>query len=97
MRFTTKAFVLLLAADQTDAHGAMLMPPARNSIDSTIPGADWGNGHNRTGKIEPLGVKCENGTEACHPGQAVFWFSQVTIRRHSSCKNYDKMRKYKCT
>jgi len=59
-----------------DAHGAMLNPPARNSIDSTIPGMDWGNGSTRTGHLEPLGVGCANGTEACRPGQAVFWFSQ---------------------
>jgi len=59
-------------------HGAMLNPPARNSIDSTIPGNDWGNGTNKTGHLEKLGVGCINGTEhdACHPGQAVFWFSQ---------------------
>jgi hypothetical protein len=23
-------------------HGSMLLPPSRNSIDSTIPGNDWG-------------------------------------------------------
>jgi hypothetical protein len=30
----------------TRAHGAMLNPPPRNAIDSTIPGADWGDGQN---------------------------------------------------
>ena len=58
-------------------HGAMLNPPPRNAIDSTIPGADWGSGENHTGILENLGVQCENGTEPCKPGQSVFWFSQV--------------------
>jgi hypothetical protein len=30
-------------------HGAMLNPPPRNAIDSTIPGDDWGDGTNHTG------------------------------------------------
>lgn len=59
-----------------NGHGAMLMPPPRNGIDSTIPGDDWGNGTNRTGQMEPLGVACKNGTSDCRPGQSVFWFSQ---------------------
>ena len=37
--------------------GAMLLPPSRNAIDSTIPGDDWGNGTNKTGKMEKLGVR----------------------------------------
>ena len=59
-----------------DAHGTMLMPPPRNAVDSKLPGLNWGNGQNRTGAIESLGVQCKNGTEPCKPGQAVFWFSQ---------------------
>ena len=60
------------------AHGGMITPPPRNAIDSEIPGMNWGNGSTRTGKLEPLGVGCKNGTgtDACHPGQTVFWFSQ---------------------
>ena len=54
----------------------MLMPTPRYAIDSELPGQDWGNGENRTGIIEALGVHCKNGTEPCKPGQAVFWFSQ---------------------
>lgn len=57
-------------------HGAMLMPPPRNAIDSTIAGDDWGNGTNGTGTLEHLHVQCTNGTQDCHPGQSVFWFSQ---------------------
>jgi hypothetical protein len=68
--------LLLLAVRQADAHGAMLTPPPRNAIDSTIPGMDWGNGSTHTGHMEPLGVGCANGTEECRPGQSVFWFSQ---------------------
>ena len=68
--------LMLCAHRQADAHGAMLLPPPRNAIDSTIPGADWGNGTNTTGHLEPLHVNCANGTDACSPGQSVFWFSQ---------------------
>jgi hypothetical protein len=35
-----------------NAHGAMLNPPPRNAIDSTLPGDDWGNGTNSTGILE---------------------------------------------
>lgn len=42
----------LFLVGSVDAHGAMLTPPPRNAIDSTIPGADWGNGTNRTGHLE---------------------------------------------
>ena len=69
----------------TRAHGAMLNPPPRNAIDSTIPGADWGDGQNQTGHLEPLGVSCQNGTEPCRPGQSVFWFSQARIRMIMQC------------
>lgn len=41
--------------------GAMLLPPSRNAIDSTIPGDDWGNGTNTTGKMEKLGVRVNGG------------------------------------
>ena len=68
--------VVALVIVSVAGHGAMLTPPPRNAIDSTIPGADWGNGTTHTGHLEPLGVKCANGTEECHPGQSVFWFSQ---------------------
>ena len=32
-----------------------------------------------------MGVKCENGTEACRPGQSVFWFSQGCTPGCESC------------
>ena len=77
------AMLLLLGASlrEADAHGAMITPAPRNAIDSTIPGYNWGNGSTRTGKLEPLGVQCFNGTGEspagqCRPGQSVFWFSQ---------------------
>ena len=70
------ALSTLVTAVAVDAHGAMLVPNPRNAIDSTIPGMNWGNGSTKTGTIEPLGVSCYNGTEGCHPGQSVFWFSQ---------------------
>eukprot|EP00037_Helgoeca_nana_P010731 m.94655 g.94655 ORF g.94655 m.94655 type:complete len:351 (-) comp20381_c0_seq1:152-1204(-) len=66
-------------------HGAMLLPPPRNAIDSTIPGNNWGNGTNSTGKIEILHCSCTNGTEACRPGQSVFWFSQGCTPGCDSC------------
>ena len=75
--------LLILLPTTCYAHGTMLMPPSRNSIDSTLPHDDWGNGTNKTGQMEPLNVHCINGTEAsaqgskeCRPGQGVFWFSQ---------------------
>jgi len=74
-----KLLVLLTLALFTggvNGHGAMLNPPPRNAIDSTIPGDDWGDGQNHTGILEGLGVSCTNGTESCRPGQSVFWFSQ---------------------
>ena len=71
---TVAAALLIPAA--VDAHGAMLNPPPRNAIDSTIPGDDWGSGQNATGILERLGIACQNGTEECRPGQSVFWFSQ---------------------
>jgi len=67
---------LLMLATRASAHGAMVTPPPRNAIDSTIPGLNWGNGSTSTGKVEPLHVNCANGTESCRPGQSVFWFSQ---------------------
>merc|ERR1712216_180057 len=79
-------FLLFVAmAAQVDAHGAMLMPPPRNAIDSTIPGDDWGDGENKTGILERLGVQCVNGTEPCRPGQSVFWFSQGCTPGCDSC------------
>jgi len=65
----------------------MLNPPPRNAIDSTIPGDDWGNGTNKTGTMEKLGVQCTNGTTPCHPGQSVFWFSQGCTPGCDTCDN----------
>jgi predicted carbohydrate-binding protein with CBM5 and CBM33 domain len=76
VRLSALLVVILAVARQVDAHGAMITPASRNAIDSTIPGADWGNGTNKTGHLEPLSVKCTNGTDDCRPGQSVFWFSQ---------------------
>lgn len=61
-----------------NGHGAMLLPPPRNAIDTTLPGVNWGNGTNETGVLERLHVYCANGTDpnSCHPGQSAFWFSQ---------------------
>ena len=73
-----KTVCVLFLVGGAHGHGAMITPAPRNAIDSTIPGANWGNGTNHTGTLEPLKVHCVNGTEpnACHPGQSVFWFSQ---------------------
>ena len=70
------AGLLVVAPSPARGHGAMLVPPPRNAIDSELPGKNWGSGATHTGRIEPLGVQCENGTAPCKPGQAVFWFSQ---------------------
>ena len=79
------AALLLGAATGVHAHGAMLTPVSRNAIDSTLPGFNWGNGSTKTGVLEPLSVKCTNGTDACHPGQSVFWFSQGCTPGCDSC------------
>jgi len=84
---------LLLAMPRVHGHGAMLMPPPRNAIDSTIPGFDWGNGSTRTGHLEPLQATCANGTEACHPGQSVFWFSQGCTPGCESCDGQGQRRR----
>ena len=56
-------------------HGSMIMPPARNSIDSLLP--PWSNGkHAPTGVIDPKSAPCTNGTSICNNGQSPFWFSQ---------------------
>jgi len=58
------------------AHGSMLMPPSRNSVDAS-PGMPWAGGqHPATGTIEPYTCNCNNGTDACNNGQACFWFTQ---------------------
>jgi len=57
-----------------DAHGSMIMPPSRNSIDAET--AAWSNGnHPETGTIEPYNCGCTNGTDTCNNGQSCFWFS----------------------
>lgn len=71
-----RLLLMLCMCAHVHGHGAMIMPPPRNAIDSTIPGFDWGNGSTRTGHLEPLSVRCANGTGTCRPGQSVFWFSQ---------------------
>ena len=68
--------VLFLAAvHHVSGHGSMIMPPSRNSIDSTLPA--WSHGkHAMTGAIEPYSCVCKNGTSECNVGQACFWFTQ---------------------
>lgn len=69
------AIVLGLVSGAT-AHGSMIMPPSRNSIDAS-PGMPWANGrHPETGTIEPYTCSCNNGTGICNSGQSCFWFSQ---------------------
>jgi len=65
-------FVSLLGAD---AHGSMIMPPTRNSIDAELP--PWSHGKfPSTGTIEPYTCMCTNGSSTCNAGQSCFWFSQ---------------------
>jgi len=63
-----------LFAVSADAHGSMIMPLARNSIDAEV--AAWSGGkHPMTGTIEPYNCGCTNGTDLCNNGQSCFWFS----------------------
>eukprot|EP00440_Ansanella_granifera_P001336 gb/GFBE01001438.1/.p1 GENE.gb/GFBE01001438.1/~~gb/GFBE01001438.1/.p1 ORF type:complete len:387 (+),score=62.44 gb/GFBE01001438.1/:1-1161(+) len=67
--------VLLQCVLQADAHGSMIMPPTRNSIDAELP--EWSHGKfPGTGSIEPYSCMCTNGTSECNAGQNCFWFSQ---------------------
>ena len=57
------------------AHGSMVMPLGRNSIDAELPA--WSGGkHPYTGEIQPYSCACTNGTDECSSGQSCFWFSQ---------------------
>ena len=50
-------------------HGAMIMPPARNSIDAEL--APWRDGKQPPlGTIDPIGCPgCTNGTQPCALGR----------------------------
>lgn len=68
------SLLVLLRFSGVDAHGSMIMPPARNSIDVEDP--RWSHGkHPMTGTIEPYNCVCTNGTDTCNNGQSCFWFS----------------------
>jgi hypothetical protein len=41
-KFIMASSVLVSLLAVVVEHGSMLLPPSRNSIDSTIPGNDWG-------------------------------------------------------
>jgi len=74
--FAVAAPAAFLAAqfEVVDAHGSMVMPPARNSIDAEDP--RWAGGkHPETGTIQPYNCHCTNGTDLCDNGQSCFWFS----------------------
>ena len=71
------ALLLLMIFPGANAHGSVLIPVTRNSIDSTLP--PWSHGkHPPTGKHVYKGnaCNCVNGTHDCNSGQACFWFSQ---------------------
>lgn len=56
------------------AHGSMIMPPSRNSVDAD-PGMPWADGKfPETGLIEPYTCNCGNGTDKCSAGQSCFWY-----------------------
>ena len=66
--------VPLVSVIGVNSHGAVVMPPARNSVDSEI--TPWNDGEKHyTGSVEPWTCGCTNGTDACLIGQACFWFS----------------------
>ena len=67
MRLAIGAVVLLIVG--VDAHGAMIMPPARNSIDAEL--APWRDGKQPPlGTIDPIGCPgCTNGTQPCALGR----------------------------
>jgi hypothetical protein len=70
------AFAALTAlttlASRTDAHGSMIMPPSRNSVDADLP--PWSHGKfPETGLIEPYTCHCINGTSECSAGQSCLY------------------------
>jgi len=70
-------FLMLILIGGADAHGSLIMPQSRNSVDSELPA--WSDGkHPETGLIEPYDCGCNNGTSECKSGQSCFWFSQGT-------------------
>ena len=66
------------------AHASLIMPPSRNSIDSTLPAWEGGK-YPPTGWIEPYTCKCTNGSDVCNSGQSCFWFSQGCTIGCSEC------------
>jgi hypothetical protein len=73
-RFLLKKILLSTLLAGAHAHGSMVMPLARNSIDAEDP--RWSDGkHPETGWIEPYNCLCTNGTDTCNNGQSCFWFS----------------------
>jgi hypothetical protein len=82
---SVRSLVGLTLVTIADAHGSMLMPPSRNSVDADLPA--WSRGKfPPTGLIEPYSCHCLNGTTDCSAGQSCFWFSQgVSV----GCKSAD--------
>lgn len=72
LRLAAAAAVLATTAQ---SHSSMIMPPARNSIDSLLPAYSGGK-HPPTGVIDAKRAPCTNGTSVCNSGQSTFWFSQ---------------------
>eukprot|EP01052_Picozoa_sp_SAG31_P020816 SAG31_NODE_1582_length_7828_cov_9.088110_1_plen_189_part_00 len=71
-----RCWLLCAMAATADAHGSMIMPASRNSVDADLPA--WSHGKfPETGLIEPYTCHCNNGTDECSAGQSCFWFSQV--------------------
>ena len=76
VRTTAAALAALVATVRVRGHSSMIMPPARNSIDSTL--APWSGGkHPPTGRIDRKAAPCTNGTSVCNSGQSTFWFSRA--------------------
>ena len=80
-----KVFSAFLACVvEIDAHGSMIMPLARNSVDAETVG--WSGGkHPNTGSIEPYNCACTNGTDICNNGQSCFWFSNGCTPGCATC------------
>jgi len=70
------ALALLCSVARVNAHGALVYPLSRNSVDANEVGCD---AHTDVCTTTAKGVGCVNFThpgQPCHIGQASFWYSQ---------------------
>ena len=77
LRSCLASATLAALVTRAGAHGSMVMPASRNSVDAETPA--WSdNKHPMTGTIQPYNCRCTNGTSQCNNGQSCFWCVPLT-------------------